>query len=146
MDSSISNKTYNKGKKLPAKFLVLLFLFLTSTQFIMANEFVDLSKGFLTKLIKDQNVEKEVEAYATLSLQDLVNGLKTREEKLAFWINTYNGFIIYILKADPSKYDNRGQFFSGEQLSIAGQRFSFDNIEHDIILQQWIKLAKENYF
>jgi hypothetical protein len=117
----------------------ILFVLSINALSLSANEYTDLSKLFLEHLVQEKEAEVIVQKYAELSLEDLVNGLETREEKLTFWINTYNAFIIYILQKDRSKYDNRGAFFSGKQINIAGLSLSFDNIEHDIIRNSRLK-------
>jgi len=115
------------------------FVLTGSMSMVYANDYVELSKSLLNGLIHGQNVEHIVQEYEQLSFEQLKQGLETREEKLAFWINTYNGFIIYILKDDPSKFEDRGKFFTDEQINIAGYTYSFDNIEHGIIRDSQIK-------
>ena len=118
---------------------LLLLVLSINTVPLIANDYVDLSKSFLEHLLQEKESEELAQKYAELSFEDLASGLTTREEQLAFWINTYNAFIIYTLRSDFSKYDNRGAFFSSEQINIAGQQLSFDNIEHDIIRNSRIK-------
>ncbi|HVG12499.1 MAG TPA: DUF547 domain-containing protein [Flavisolibacter sp.] len=65
--------------------------------------------------------------------------LKTDEEKKAFWINIYNGFTNAILKASPEKYENRNRFFGAKQIPVAGETFSLDQVEHDILRRSKIK-------
>ncbi|MBM1107648.1 DUF547 domain-containing protein [Aurantibacter crassamenti] len=93
---------------------------------------------FLTN-IKNGNDTNDLRAklYA-LSLEDLEQGLKTDAEKLAFWINIYNGYIQVILSEHPEKYDNRSEFFKADQIPIAGRLIAFSKIEHGIIRKsQW---------
>ncbi len=115
------------------------FVLTGSIIMVQANDYVDLSKSFLNSLKHGQDVAHIVQKYESLSFEELKQGLETQEEKLAFWINTYNGFIIYTLKDDPSKFDERGSFFSNKQIHIAGYDYSFDNIEHGIIRNSRIK-------
>lgn len=63
----------------------------------------------------------------------LAKALNTDVKRKAFWINVYNAHIQLLLKSDPSLYKDRDAFFKGERITIAGQRLSFDKIEHGII-------------
>ncbi len=121
------------------KAIRIIFVLSFCNSCIHANALVDLSKDFLKQLRSRQDASDIVRQYAALQFQDLVNNLPDRPEKLAFWINTYNAFVIYLLREDPSRFDNRGQFFSGKQIDIAGILFSLDDIEHGIIRDARIK-------
>jgi len=81
-------------------------------------------------------IEKELQ---DLSFDELQNGLRTDEEKKAFWINIYNGYTQLLLRNDPGKYKNRNNFFKAKQIPIAGKIFSLDEIEHDILRRSKIK-------
>jgi len=97
-----------------------------------------LSEQILTN-IKNGKETNDIRAklYA-FSLHDLEKGLKTDAQKLAFWVNVYNAYIQVILSEHPEKYDDRQEFFSAEQIPIAGRLVSFAKIEHGIIRKsQW---------
>jgi len=96
-------------------------------------EIIQLSIDFLEALRDGKNTDSIVASYAALSIEDIQKGIDTKEEKLAFWINTYNAFVQEILVKDPSKFDNRGAFFGAAQVAIGGELLSFDQIEHGII-------------
>ena len=74
-----------------------------------------------------------------LSFDNLQTALKSDDEKKAFWINIYNGYIQLLLKRDPDKYKSRNKFFKTKQIAIAGKYFSLDEIEHDILRHSKIK-------
>ncbi|MFW9944799.1 MAG: DUF547 domain-containing protein [Candidatus Sifarchaeia archaeon] len=87
--------------------------------------------------------ENSVVQYAK-SLEDFnLKVLKTREERLAFWINVYNALSIYgvvkKLKQDPG-FARRGnkslvqkaRFFVMERFSVGGRRFSLWSLENYI--------------
>ncbi|MGI9550875.1 MAG: DUF547 domain-containing protein [Aurantibacter sp.] len=97
-----------------------------------------LSEQFLTNVkAGDDTNEIRAQLY-TISLEDLEIGLKTDAQKLAFWVNIYNGYIQVILSEHPEKYDDRREFFKKEQIPIAGRLVSFAKIEHGIIRKsQW---------
>ncbi|USG60370.1 DUF547 domain-containing protein [Sneathiella marina] len=65
--------------------------------------------------------------------------LLSKEEKLAFWINAYNVLTIDLIirEKEPESIKNLGGLFSSpwskHTWEIAGQSYTLDNIEHDII-------------
>ena len=93
-------------------FLFPTFLFLNFYSApLLGNELVDLSKSFLQNLIEEKAIDQALLAYEKMDMDKLIKGLNSEEEKLAFWINTYNAFIIYELRKDPGRYKNKGSFF-----------------------------------
>ena len=64
---------------------------------------------------------------------------KTRDQKLAFWINAYNIFAIdLVVQGDPNQsIKDLGNFlwpvWKRDAGEIAGRRYSLDEIEHDIL-------------
>ena len=74
-----------------------------------------------------------------MNFNDLQNILQRDDEKIAFWINIYNGYTQLLLKRDPEKYKKRNKFFKAKQITIAGKIFSLDEIEHDILRHSKIK-------
>lgn len=70
---------------------------------------------------------------ARLSLPALASGLRTDPEKLAFWINVYNGGIQYELRRDPGAYRFRSWFFARRGVTVAGRWLSFNAIEHGML-------------
>lgn len=65
--------------------------------------------------------------------KELVAELDTDPERFAFWVNLYNAYIQIRLKADSTLYEDRPNFFSSENIHIAGRDMSFEDIEHGII-------------
>ncbi|MEM7027110.1 MAG: DUF547 domain-containing protein [Pseudomonadota bacterium] len=63
----------------------------------------------------------------------------TREDKLAFWINTYNVLTIDLINKENERetIKNLGGFFSSPwkkfKWTIAGKSYTLDEIEHEII-------------
>jgi thiol-disulfide isomerase/thioredoxin len=98
----------------------------------LSQEFIYAAKtGNETSLILDR--------LKNINYDSLKEELATDEEKKAFWINLYNGFTQLFLKKDPDKYKNRNKFFKVKQIDIAGNQFSLDEIEHDILRRSKIK-------
>ena len=102
---------------------------------------VELSQYLLAAQKRDRGVAAAVARYENLDPQSLADALPTDAARKAFWINTYNGFIQYVLQRQPELYEDRGAFFKAEQLAIAGQSLSFDDIEHGIIRHGRAKLS-----
>lgn len=118
--------------------VLLLFLSLGNAQTTDLNT---LSEQFLEKVKKGENTMEIREQLATIQLEDLINTLKTDQQKLAFWVNIYNAYIQVILKRNPELYKDRGSFFSSDRIRIAGNKISFDKIEHGIIRRSQSKLG-----
>ena len=89
------------------------------------------------QLIKALKMGEDTAPYTQLleaaTLVELTQELDSDEKKLAFWLNVYNGYIQLRLNANPSDYEDRREFFKKEQISIAGEKMSFADIEHGII-------------
>ncbi len=99
----------------------------------VGQEHIKLSKDFLNALKNGQNADRYVQQIAELNPVELEKRINTQEKKLAFWINIYNGLIQYKLQKDPGLYEDRGDFFSDKILIVAGEKVSFDNLEHGIL-------------
>jgi Protein of unknown function, DUF547 len=78
---------------------------------------------------------------AEFNPQELKSQLDSDAKTLAFWMNIYNTSVQYILKKDPSKFDDRGAFFKAKQITIAGEVLSLDIIEHGILRKSKSKLS-----
>lgn len=102
------------------------------------NTLVALSQQFLYAAKTNENTDsftKKIAAIPFDSLQLLTND----DQKKAFWINLYNGFIQLELKKDVTAYANRHLFFTTRRLKIAHTDFSYDDIEHGILRKSSIK-------
>ena len=101
-------------------------------------DFNSLSEQFLTNIIEGRDTKDIRKQLDETTLNELENGLRTDQEKLAFWINIYNAYIQVILSENPELYEDRQSFFKAEQIPIAGRKISFAKIEHGIIRKsQW---------
>lgn len=70
---------------------------------------------------------------AEARLDQLVDGLPTQHDRLAFWLNLYNGGVRRALVADPAQLRRRFRFFRRPILSLAGTGLSPDDIEHGLL-------------
>ncbi|SMC87187.1 Protein of unknown function, DUF547 [Cellulophaga tyrosinoxydans] len=132
--------TMSTSKLTIISLLALLIYFNGNTQ-QAANEktnFNALSEQFLRDIKNNKNTEEFQQILYNTSIDELEKSLITDAQKLAFWINVYNGYIQVILYKNPDLYKDRRDFFSEKQLPIAGEMVSFAKIEHGIIRKsQW---------
>ena len=58
-----------------------------------------------------------------------------RPQATAFWLNAYNGLVIYqvVQGASPSSLLSRGSFFRKTRHRVAGKERTLDEIEHEIL-------------
>ena len=94
---------------------------------------ISFSQDFLLAIKSDEPYQAFIDTLARLDLDTLESELNTREEKLCFWINTYNTLVQVKVKSDTSKFDNRDRFFKTKDLIVGAEKMSLDFIEHDII-------------
>jgi hypothetical protein len=95
-----------------------------------------------------QQEEKIVESYVRRMEKLDPGNLRTRNEKLAFWINAYNTLTLYgvlrELRKDPgfaekgnrSKFQ-RIRFFWWTKYKISGRKYSLHQIENDILRKKF---------
>ncbi len=105
------------------------------------NAFVSLSQRFLEANIQRNNADQLALDYENINLDELKLSLLSYNEKLAFWINTYNAFIQYQLLSNPSIFEDRSTFYTTNSINIGGELISFDIIEHGIIRNSRWKLG-----
>ncbi|MFT6972774.1 MAG: hypothetical protein ACJAXX_003359 [Roseivirga sp.] len=93
-------------------------------------------KNALISYLEDRNVDFGW-SRAHLEMIQLypLDQLKRDEEKLAFWINVYNGLTIYfIIKFRLQKTVRElPSFFTELRVNIGGSMFALDDIEHGIL-------------
>lgn len=93
----------------------------------------ELSEEILETLKNGQDATSLVDQLAALEPQQLAAALDTRNKSLAFWVNTYNGMVQYLLTRNPELFDDRSSFFSTPGFTVAGHLFSPNEMEHGII-------------
>lgn len=127
------------------KIISNLFLIFSSLVYVNAQptetnsfKFNQESEQFLKNIKAGEDTSSFRNILANTSIETLEKNLKTDADKLAFWVNIYNGYIQIILSETPSLYDDRGSFFKKKQIPVAGDTISFEKIEHGIIRKsQW---------
>ena len=97
-----------------------------------------ISEQLLERIIANKDTKVLEEELASLPFESLDTTLRTDAQKYAFWLNIYNAYIQLVLTENPDLYEDRRDFFSREQLKIAGESISFEKIEHGILRKsQW---------
>lgn len=95
---------------------------------------VEVSTAFVDQVIHDLPAEAYLDYFRALDAAQLDRRLDTQERQLAFWINVYNGYTQHFLKRDPSAYlKKRSAYFGKDQIEIAGDRVSLEDIEHGVL-------------
>ena len=123
------------------KFITLFLLLSFFTVKSQTTNLNTLSEQFLLKIKNGEDTSEVEEQLANLSLGELTKTLKKDDQKIAFWVNVYNAYIQVILTKNPELYEDRGNFFSKDRITIAGSKISFDKIEHGIIRKSQSKLG-----
>lgn len=100
---------------------------------LAAQNYIEITQKLLQAKKNGGNAQPYVEAIAQADPQDLAATINTDRERLAFWINLYNGLIQYHLAKNPDYYEDRDDFFSADILTVAGAKVSFDNLEHGVL-------------
>lgn len=101
-----------------------------SADFVGPNK---LSQEILETLKEGQDATPLIDQLAAYEPAQLVAALQTREEQLAFWVNTYNAMVQYLLTRNPELFDNSSSFFSTPSFTVAGHTMSPNEMEHGII-------------
>lgn len=103
------------------------------------NALVKLSQDYIYAAKTGESTVMFEKQLSSITLADLRNQLSTDDEKKAFWINLYNGYVQAALQKNPDAYKSRSAFFKSKQLSVAGLQLSLDDIEHDFLRRSKIK-------
>lgn len=101
----------------------------------------------LVERIRDEMPTGDIkDCLANISSERLKSELNTEKQKKAFWLNVYNAYVQIILQENPELFEDRNSwfgynFFSSPQVTIAGYRMSFDDMEHGIMRRSTHKLS-----
>ena len=93
----------------------------------------ELSEEILETLKKEQDATALVDQLGAFEPSELMAALDTREKKLAFWVNTYNGMVQYLLTREPELFEDTKAFFGTPRYTVAGHTFSPNAMEHSVI-------------
>ncbi len=104
-----------------------------------SNALVKLSQDFMYAAKTNEPTAAYIKNLQQLNYNELLTGLKTDDDKKAFWINLYNAYTNASLHANPDQYKSRNKFFSNKNIVVAGKTLSLDKIEHGILRRSSIK-------
>ncbi len=104
-----------------------------------SNSLVKLSQDFMYAAKTGDSTSVFEQQLMTVTFDALIKLLSTDDEKKAFWINLYNGYVQSLLKRNPDSFKNRSSFFKSKQITVAGLKLSLDDIEHGILRRSKIK-------
>lgn len=120
------------------KFFVFLFLSISQCDPPAALSekpvnFIQASSDFVEALSKGENVENFIKVFQYADLDQLCKQTGEDKQKITFWGNIYNGYILHILRQNPALYKDRNSFFKRKQIQIGQKKWSFEDIEHGIL-------------
>ncbi len=101
----------------------------------------------LVKAVRDGEPYEEItQKLAEVTPEELREDLANSSHDKAFWLNIYNAYVQILLLDDPELFEDRNSwfgynFFSSPQVTIAGKKLSFDDIEHGIMRRSKFKLS-----
>ena len=128
---------------MPKVILVLIILLTTGMYSVDAQsshsqDYNKVSEALLNAIKNGEDTEPFTDVLESSGLEDLEMQLSNDKEKLAFWLNIYNSYIIMVLQDHPEYYEDRKKFFKAPYIFIGGDSISFAKIEHGIIRRsQW---------
>jgi hypothetical protein len=94
------------------------------------NQFISLSEQLLYRVKTETPTDSLELAISKIDMTELIAGLSNDNARKTFWINIYNAWF-QILSTREKK--TKPEIFTGKLITIAGTKFSLDNIEHGIL-------------
>lgn len=82
-----------------------------------------------------QNRRRELAQFVNSLAETEISKL-SKTEQIAYWLNAYNGLVIYQVveeRGTPESAFSRGSFFRRAKFRVAGQERSLDDIEHNAL-------------
>ncbi len=104
-------------------------------------DYPKLSAELLQAVKQRANPQPLTQQLANVEVNALADQLDTDAKRKTFWINLYNSYVIILLRDNPDLYDDRDAFFDEPRVPIAGQKLSFDDIEHGVLRRSKFKLS-----
>lgn len=94
---------------------------------------VTFSQNFLLAIKTEQPYTAFRDTLRTIDLGRLEKELRSPDQKLAFWINTYNSLVQAKILDDVSAFEDQTKFFKTADQEIGGTKLSLDDIESGIL-------------
>ncbi len=114
---------------------------LTMSPGISQKPYVEKSTQLVNAVRFDQPTKEIREELASVDPDVLAGELNNDKARKTFWINVYNAHVQIFLTEQPELFDDRSAFFKTPRVEIAGEKLSFDEIEHGIIRRSKAKLG-----
>ena len=127
------------------KIRYLLFVFAALNLFAKCEESIDkvypknavtFSQDFLIAIKTEQPYDAYRDTLSRIDLEKLEAELTTSDQKLTFWINTYNSMVQAKIRDDVKQFEDRDKFFKSEDQMLGGVMVSLDQIENGILRRQ----------
>ena len=99
-------------------------------------DFLSFSQEFLLQQKSGNETEAFIDTLKNLDNTILIASLNSDEKKIAFWLNCYNALVQYKLSKDSTIYKNKKAFFTGQSITIGGEKMSLNSIENRILRLQ----------
>ena len=100
---------------------------------------IELSEQLLLTVKMHSDSSELLERIGSLDDNKLNATLISQEDRLAFWLNLYNGFFQVKVLANPALFGNKVKMFFGRHFQVAGMNMSLDEIEHDMLRKSMYK-------
>ena len=101
------------------------------------------AEDFILAIKTEQPYDAYRDTLARIDLDKLKTDLVSAEQKLAFWINTYNSMVQAKIRDDVKQFEDRDKFFKSEDQTLGGVKLSLDQIENGILRRQEMSSNKE---
>ena len=104
-------------------------------------DLITTSQSLLKAVKNNQSSKVYLDHLSGVDINQLVAELDDDDKKKTFWINTYNAFVLLLLRPNPKVILNvfsRISFFSTRQIHIARYLFSLNDIEHTLLRKSQI--------
>ena len=101
------------------------------------------SEDFILAIKTEQPYEAYRDTLARIDLEKLKTDLVSPEQKLAFWINTYNSMVQAKIRDDVKQFEDRDKFFKTADQTIGGISLSLDQVENGILRRQEMSSNKK---
>lgn len=94
---------------------------------------IKLSQDYLEKCKRHEKTDSTENLIAQFEFTKLCSQLNTDEKKMCFWLNFYNASIQKQLRQNSKLIENEELFFKQQSTFVAGEKFSLNDIENQIL-------------
>ena len=102
-------------------------------EMVFPNSPIDFSQNMLLAIKSEMPYKSYVDTLERMDLKKLEEKLISHNQKLSFWINTYNSLVQVRLLKHPSLFQDKKSFFEKNDIIIGYQKLSLNDIENGIM-------------